>query len=197
MTGVRQRLPIPARLPDLPSVVSSVRLVRRLHERQPHGGELRLEVQVASCYIDARSRMPALQGTRPRQRTGHLARRGQTRQGDHQREAQCAQRLPTRRRQPAHLPARAELTEPFAQLLTPEWETVTRDAQNAPDAPGGASAPRTLAETPLAQRRPGTPVRADQRVTRGETKHPDHDLVGVGSHETGLVELTGFEHVAP
>ena len=31
--------------------------------------------------------------------------------------------------------ARAELTEPFAQLLAPDWEAATGNAQNVPDAP--------------------------------------------------------------
>lgn len=39
--------------------------------------------------------------------------------------------------------AQAELTEPFAQLLTPERQTGTDGAHDAPDAPGRLPAPRT------------------------------------------------------
>lgn len=43
---------------------------------------------------------------------------------------------------------RAELTEPFAQLLARGQQTTPARAQNAPDAPDGASASRTPAQTP-------------------------------------------------
>ena len=43
---------------------------------------------------------------------------------------------------------RAELTEPFAQLLIRGQQTTPIQAQTAPDAPDGASASRTPAQTP-------------------------------------------------
>ncbi len=58
---------------------------------------------------------------------------------------------------------RAELTEPFAALLTPDWQATTRDAQGVPDALDSIQAtethrpPRTV--TPAATRARGTDVR--------------------------------------
>ena len=90
---------------------------------------------------------------------------------------------------------RAELTEPFAQLLTPDWTTATGSAQSAPDASGPLPAPRTPDGTPPALLGAlGRPGRTVAGVTAGErTKNPDDNLVGVGSHKGSLVELRGIE----
>ena len=89
----------------------------------------------------------------------------------------------------------AELTEPFAQLLTPDWTTATGSAQSTPDASGPLPAPRTPDGTPPAPLDTlGRPGRTVAGVTAGErTKNPDDDLVGVGSHKGSLVELRGIE----
>jgi len=86
---------------------------------------------------------------------------------------------------------RAELTEPFAQLLAPDWQKATRDTENVPDTPGHLPAPRTPSGTPPAPRGGlGRPGRTLAGVTAGETtKNPNNDLVGVGSHKRLLVDL--------
>ncbi len=94
---------------------------------------------------------------------------------------------------------RAELTEPFAQLLAPDWAAATDNAQHVSDVPGHLPTPRTPGETP----RPplgalGRPGRTPAGVTAGRTtKNPDDDLVGGGSHKGPLVELRGFEPLTP
>ena len=91
---------------------------------------------------------------------------------------------------------RAELTEPFAQLLTPDWQKVTRDTENVLDTPGHLPAHEdTKRDTPSAQGRPGSAL-ADV-AAGGTTKNPDDDLVGDGSHRGPLVELRGFEPLTP
>ena len=95
--------------------------------------------------------------------------------------------------------ARAELTEPFAQLLAPDWEAATGNAQNVPNVPRRLPAPRTPDGTPPAPLGAlGRQGRTVAGVTAGgKTKNPDDDLVGVGSHKHGLVELRGFEPLTP
>ncbi|MDQ4031142.1 MAG: hypothetical protein M3332_02270 [Actinomycetota bacterium] len=71
---------------------------------------------------------------------------------------------------------RAELTEPFAQLLAPDWAAATDNAQHVSEVPGHLPTPRTPGEMP--------------GVTAGRTtKNPDDDLVGGGSHKGPLVDL--------
>ena len=94
---------------------------------------------------------------------------------------------------------RAELTKPFAQLLTPDRQKTTRDTENVPDTPGHLPAPRTPSGTPPAPRdalgRPGSALAGV--AAGGTTKNPDDDLVGDGSHKGPLVELRGFEPLTP
>jgi len=88
---------------------------------------------------------------------------------------------------------RAELTEPFAQLLAPDWTAATGSALRAPDAPGRLPAPRTAdGNAPGALSALGRPGHTLAGVTAGgTTKNPDGDLVGVGSHKGCLVDLLG------
>ena len=76
---------------------------------------------------------------------------------------------------------RAELTEPFAQLLTPDWTTATGSAQSAPDASGPLPAPRTPDGTPPALLGAlGRPKRTLAGVTAGgRTKTPTMILSGL------------------
>jgi len=75
----------------------------------------------------------------------------------------------------------ADLIEPFAQLLTPNWHKATRDTENLPDTPGHLPAPRTPSGTPRAPRGArGVPGSAPAGVAAGgTTKTPTMILSGL------------------
>ncbi len=95
----------------------------------------------------------------------------------------------------------AELTEPFAQLLAPDWHTMTRSGHGVPDVSSAPGVVATMDE-------PSQDARGDLGRSSGggyvltsvfsgrKSTNPDGDLVGVGSHEDGLVEHIGFEPMA-
>ena len=93
---------------------------------------------------------------------------------------------------------RAELTEPFTQLLTPDWHATARGNQNVPGAPERLPTRKTPDGTPPSPQDAQGRRDAPGSITAGgTTKNPDNDLVGVGSHKVGLVELRGFEPLTP
>lgn len=57
---------------------------------------------------------------------------------------------------------RAELTEPFAQLLAPNWHATVQGDQNAQTHPRRLPMRKTLDGNPITPGRPGTAERAGQ-----------------------------------
>jgi hypothetical protein len=93
---------------------------------------------------------------------------------------------------------RAEMTEPFAQLLTDDRQSTPECAQNAP----GASDAVPAIETPTATPGRTTSAQGNDRcrpanvlVRTYEKNHErtHNDLIILGSKETGLVPAVGFE----
>ncbi len=91
----------------------------------------------------------------------------------------------------------AELTEPFAQLLSPDWQT-GGGAQNVQDRVPTSQVTRTPPLPPDGARgvlgrertRPGNVL---VRTLGNDLEHANGDLVTVGSKEAGLVPAVGFE----
>jgi Recombinase zinc beta ribbon domain len=93
---------------------------------------------------------------------------------------------------------RAEMTEPFAQLLIGDTQATLGRAQNAPDTPGAVPATEIPGTTPGQT----TGAQGGDRcrpanvlvMTLGNDYERTHgDLVTVGSKEAGLVPAVGFE----